>query len=160
MNKEILIDWLNDAYRMEHTVLRILDGYEIDAEEYRDLDIIIRDQRDQTRNQAERLKSEIKRLGGQVTEFESQELINMTSPFQYTAGNTERDRVVKNAITQHAFEHFNHAAYLALIETAKFFGETQTANLCRQIMAEDTAMAKVIEQKLPQVVKEFLNREN
>ncbi|OQA04463.1 MAG: hypothetical protein BWY68_00299 [bacterium ADurb.Bin400] len=51
-NKEILIDWLNDAYRMEHTVTHILQGYEIDAEDYPDLVLIIRDQLEQTREQA------------------------------------------------------------------------------------------------------------
>lgn len=158
-NKEILIDWLNDAYRMEQTVAKILDGYEIDAEDYPEIVLVIRDQRDQTRNQAEMIRAEIKRMGGDVSKLESIEIIDLTSPFQYTAGNIDRDRVIKNALTQHAFEHFNHSAYTALIKAAEFYSEPKTAQICRKIMAEDEEMAHSIQVKLPQLTEKFLGRQ-
>jgi ferritin-like metal-binding protein YciE len=144
---------------MEQTVVKILEGYEIDAEDYPEIVIIIRDQIKQTRKQSIVVRSEIERLGGQIVESESMELIDLTSPFQYTAGNIDRDRVVKNAMTQHAFEHFNHAAYTALIKAAEFYNEPQTITICHKIMAEDKEMAQTIQSKLSGLVERFLGKQ-
>ncbi|OQA04464.1 MAG: hypothetical protein BWY68_00300 [bacterium ADurb.Bin400] len=103
------------------------------------------------------IKGEVERLGGQTIAFESKELLDMTSPFQYTAENLDRDRVVKNAITQHAFEHFNHAAYAALAEAARYYNEPETAQVCEAIMSQDMEMAEMVESKLPEIVKQFLS---
>lgn len=154
--KQILLDWLQDAYEMEETTWRILEGYVIDAEEYPLIDRIIERQIKETKSQAAWIRTEIVRLGGQPLEIESRDLIEMTSPFQYTAMDMDRDRVIKNAITQHAFEHFNHASYVVLAKTAEFYGEEETARICQEIMREDMLMAKEIEKILPELTDEFL----
>src|SRR5690625_3636481 len=69
------------------------------------------------------------------------------------------DEVVKNAIGSYSFEHFEIASYRALIAAAEVAGEEYIAEVCRNILAEEEAMAQWVEQKLPTVTEAFLDIE-
>jgi ferritin-like metal-binding protein YciE len=69
-----------------------------------------------------------------------------------------QDEMVKNALADFAAENFEVASYRSLIAAAQDLGDQQTASVCQQILQEDEAMARWIEQSLPVVVQDTMRR--
>lgn len=66
------------------------------------------------------------------------------------------DALMKNALSDDAAECFEVASYRALVVAAEELGDTRVADLCRDNLKEDEAMARWLEAQLPRVVKETL----
>ncbi|MGP9466764.1 DUF892 family protein [Halomonas citrativorans] len=61
---------------------------------------------------------------------------------------------MKGSIACYAFEHFEIANYKALIQTAESAGHTGVAQVCKEILQEEIAMADHLESTTTQ----FLHR--
>ncbi len=70
-----------------------------------------------------------------------------------------KDELVKNALHDYGTEHFEIACYTSLAAAAEELGDQETARVCREILAEDEAMAQWIAQRLPRVVQETFQQE-
>ena len=66
------------------------------------------------------------------------------------------DELVKNALMDYATEHFEIAAYNALISAAETLGEPEVARLCRENLKEEEDMARFLAEHLPGTVRETL----
>lgn len=60
---------------------------------------------------------------------------------QSVSGMFAGDEVVKGAMAGYVFENMEIASYTVLIAAAQAAGDEQTENVCRQIIAQEHAMA-------------------
>lgn len=150
--KEQFIAWLNDAYSTELALMPVLKNHAKDAEEYpeiRDRDL---QHLEETQRQADRLKEMIVNLGGKVSTSKS--LIgSMFGMGQSISTEFFQDEITKNFLSDYAAEHFEIASYKALIATAEQIGEHQCIPVLRDILREEEAMARWIEERLPLAVR-------
>lgn len=149
--KEQFIAWLNDAYSTELSLIPVLKNHAADAEDYpeiRDRDL---QHLEETRHQAERLKGLIESLGGRVSTVKSF-LGSMLGQGQSISTEFFSDEITKNFLQDYAAENFEIASYKALIETARQIGEHQCIPVLEEILREEEAMARWIENHLPLAV--------
>ena len=155
--KEQFIAWLNDAYSMELALIPVLENHANDAKDY--LEIHERDLQhaEETRRQAEQLKSLIEQLGGNVSTVKSI-IGSLFGTGQSVSTELFRDELIKNFLSDYAAEHFEIASYKALIATAEQIGEHQCIPVLEGILQEEEAMARWIEERLPLAVGESLKK--
>ncbi|SJN13205.1 Protein yciE [Halomonas citrativorans] len=65
---------------------------------------------------------------------------------------------MKGSIACYAFEHFEIANYKALIQTAESAGHTGVAQVCKEILQEEIAMADWLADHLESTATQFLHR--
>ena len=66
------------------------------------------------------------------------------------------DEILKNSLANFAFEHFEIAAYTALITAAEQANVPQAVALLKQNLDEERAMAANIHDGLPDVVRQYI----
>jgi ferritin-like metal-binding protein YciE len=69
-----------------------------------------------------------------------------------------KDELLKNALADYAAENFEVASYTALVPAAQALNDQQTATVCQQILQEDEAMARWLQQNLPTLVQQTLHQ--
>jgi ferritin-like metal-binding protein YciE len=150
--KEQFIAWLNDAYSTELALMPVLKNHAKDAADFPE----IRDRNlqhlEETRRQAERLKKMITNLGGKVSTAKSL-FGTMLGQGQSISTEFFQDEITKNFLSDYAAEHFEIASYKALIETARQIGEHQCIPVLEEILREEEAMARWIEEHLPLAIR-------
>lgn len=155
--REHFVDWLRDAHAMEEQAETMLKAMEGRLEHYPELRTRITQHIQETKHQAERLRHCIQDVGADTSLMK-----DLTGKFMATmqgfSGAMASDEVVKGAMFSYAFEHMEIAAYRNLIAAARIVGETRTAEVCEDILAEEIAMAQWLEEHMGSVVSQFLLR--
>lgn len=150
--------WLRDAHAMEEQAETMLKAQASRLENYPELRQRIEQHIAETQNQAERIEECIKRVGTETSTMKDA-AGRMTAMMQGLGGAFAGDEVVKGAMAGYTFEHFEISAYTSLVAAAEEAGDQQTADVCREILREEEAMADWLKQHLPQVSREYLARE-
>lgn len=153
--RKCLIAWLNDAYAMEQGLIPILKNHAKDADEHPDVRARIEMHIEETRSQAERLKSCLELLGEKPSAMKSG-MASFFGALQAPMTGMSSDELVKNCLTDYATENFEIACYRALILAAQELGEPAIAETCTAILAEEQQMADWLAQQLPTAVGEHL----
>ena len=152
-----LIAWLNDAYGMENALIEILEHQIKDAKDYPHVQPKLEQHLDQTRQHAQMVKDCIERLGGNTSTVKAG-MAKLFGQMQALSTGAAKDEMLKNALADFAAENFEVASYTALITAAQQLGELQTATVCEQIRQQDEEMARWIEQNLPTLVQQTLQK--
>jgi ferritin-like metal-binding protein YciE len=110
---------------------------------------------DETREHARSLERCIQRLGGKTSTVknvigEAMGRVQGLSTAMY------RDERVKNGLAEYATEHFEIACYESLMAAAEQLEEQEIVQVCRDIIAEEEAMAAWIRNQLPELTMHFL----
>jgi ferritin-like metal-binding protein YciE len=150
-----LIRWLNDAYMMERSVEQVLMKHVDDAGELRSWRARLERHLDETREHVRSLEHCIHRLGGKTSTVKNV-MGEVMGRVQGLATAMYRDEQVKNALAEYATEHFEIACYESLIAAADQLGEQEVVRVCREILAEEEAMAQWIREQLPEITMHFL----
>src|SRR6059036_43199 len=142
--KEQLIKHIDEAHAMEQNVLRMLDGMIATTDDPEILDALehhkVQTQRHADR-MAERLEahdaspSAVKQIGGVLGALAKM-------PLDFVRG----EKAGRNARDAYAAEHMEIASYELLSRVAEKAGDAETAAEAREIIEEERAMAKVIEE--------------
>lgn len=151
-------EWLRDAHAMEEQAETMLKAQASRLENYPQLRKRIEQHISETQNQAGRIEECIRRVGTDPSAVKDA-AGRMTAMMQGIGGAFAGDEVVKGAMAGYAFEHFEISAYTSLVAAAEEAGDQQTASVCREILKEEEAMADWLKQHLPQVTREYLERE-
>jgi ferritin-like metal-binding protein YciE len=158
MSKELLVSWLQDAYAMEAALPSMLRAHASHAKgimpEFVER---LRDHAEETELHAERMRQALARVGGQPSIIKSA-LSAMMGPVQGITTGLFSDALVKDALADLATEQFEVGCYDALIAAAHQLGEVEVAALCLGNRTEDDAMAAWLQEQLPRVVRETLQR--
>lgn len=152
--RELLVAWLNNAYAMEQSIIKTLEAHAEDAADYPEIKSKIDSHIEQTKNQADRLEDAIEDLGGDVSSVKSTGAKAM-GYLQGALSNLGDDRIVKNAIMEHATEHFEMATYQSIKTLALRCGEDDVADLADEIMQEEMRMGEKLKEHLPEIVEMY-----
>jgi ferritin-like metal-binding protein YciE len=156
--REHLMDWLKDAHGMEMKAVELLEKQAERLEGYPEVQEKVREHKEQSRSQAERLEHCLDLLDS--SRSWGKDLMGRTAGNLAAMGNAmASDEIIKNCIGNCAFEHFEIACYKSLIETAGIAGELEIVQICKDIMHEEQEMAEWMDQHLPSLTKNFLEKE-
>jgi ferritin-like metal-binding protein YciE len=108
----------------------------------------------ETKAHAKALDKRIKKLGGGTQVVQS--LVGKVTavakgPLHAVRGAGQQEKMLKNAKTQFTSEQEEISTYLALETFARKVGDTETANLARDIRREEERMAKFLEGQIKQL---------
>ena len=141
---EQLIKHIDEAHAMEHNVLRMLDGMISTTDDPEILDAL-EHHKLQTQGHADRMAqrleahdaapSAVKQIGGVLGAL-------MKMPLDFVRG----EKAGRNARDAYATEHLEIASYELLRRIAQKAGDEETAQAAQEIIAEEQAMAKLIEE--------------
>jgi ferritin-like metal-binding protein YciE len=142
--KAQLIKHIDEAHAMEQNVLRMLDEMISTTDDPGILDAL-EHHRLQTQNHADRMAqrleahdtapSTVKQFGGVLGALAK-------LPLDFVRG----EKAGRNARDAYATEHLEIASYELLRRVAQKAGDTETAEVVQEIIAEEQAMAKLIEE--------------
>jgi ferritin-like metal-binding protein YciE len=142
--QEQLIKHIDEAHAMEQNVLRMLDGMISTTDDPEILDAL-EHHKMQTQGHADRMAerleahgespSAVKQLGGVLGALAK-------VPLDLVRG----EKAARNARDGYATEHMEIAGYELLRRIAQKAGDEETATAAQEIIAEEKAMAKLIEQ--------------
>jgi ferritin-like metal-binding protein YciE len=155
--KDMLIAWLNDAHGMENALIQILEHQIKDAKDYPQVQAKLEQHLEQTRRHADLVKGCVEALGGKTSAVKTG-LASLFGQVQAVSTGAAQDELVKNALADYAAENFEVASYTALIQAATALGDQHTAQVCQQILQEDEAMARWLQQNLPTLVQQTLQQ--
>jgi ferritin-like metal-binding protein YciE len=108
----------------------------------------------ETKAHAKALDKRIRKLGGGkqvVQSLVGQVTAAAKGPLHVVRGDGQQEKMLKNAKTQFTSEQEEISTYLALETFAKKVGDTETANLAREIRREEERMAKFLEGQIKQL---------
>lgn len=156
--EENLMVWLRDAHAMETQAIQMLEGQAQRLENYPELRSKVQDHIQETRRQAEMVEQCIDRRGGRTSGLK-EAAAGFTGNMQALSGIFMSDEVMKGSIASYTFEQFEIANYRALIAAAEQVGDQETRSTCEQILRQEEAMASWLSQHLPQVTRQYLERD-
>ena len=138
-----LVKHLDEAYAMEQSVLRMLDGMIRTTDDLQIREDLQRHRRE-TEQHASRLKDRIEAHG------ESPSLVReaggmVGALMKGVLDATRSEKAGRNARDGYATEHMEIASYELLARIASRAGDEETAAAAREIIGEEQAMAKKIE---------------
>ncbi len=108
-----------------------------------------------TQRHTELLEGCIKRLGGSPSALKEA----VGTAFGKVTGLANlpaKDTVVKNALGDYAAENFEVACYTSLVAAAESVGDHETADVCKQILQDEEAMADWLKGYIPTLTQTFL----
>ncbi len=138
-----LIDYVEDAHAMEQSVSTMLDSM-ISTTDDPEIRSMLEHHKQETEEHERRLRERLGALGaGTSTRKQAQTLA--TALMKGVADMARTDKPGKNARDGFVTEHMEIAAYQLLERLAKKAGDEQTAEVARQNLADDEAMARKID---------------
>ncbi len=156
--REHLVDWLRDAHGMEKKAEEILEKQADRLDGYPEMQTRIRRHVEETRRHADRVAECISRYDGDSSKTKDVMSKMMGNVAALTNAMAD-DEVVKNALGDFAFENFEIASYRSLVKAAEAVGDSQTAEVCREILREEENMARFIGENIPMITASFLERD-
>ncbi|MFA7253586.1 MAG: DUF892 family protein [Patescibacteria group bacterium] len=152
--KEILIEWLKNAYAMEQQIVQTLEAHAKDFDSMPEMQEMIEQHIEETKDQADRVKMEVERLGDEVSSVKSG-LAEAMGMMTGMGSDLFKDKIVKNAIAEHATEHLEMATYEAIATAAEIADEPATRELAMDLVKEETRTGEKLKTMLPQVVRKY-----
>ncbi|NYZ63313.1 ferritin-like domain-containing protein [Luteimonas deserti] len=156
--KANLVDWLRNAHAMEQQAEQMLKAQAGRIEHYPELRQRIEQHLEETRGQQALLERCFERLGESPSVMK--DMMGKVAAFgQAIGGAANSDEVVKGAIASYVFESLEIASYTSLIAAAEAVGDTETANVARQILPQEEAMAQWLLEHIPSITVQFMQRD-
>ena len=148
---EIVLTWLDDAYTIEHALIHVLERHAKEAKDHPEIQRRIDGHLAQTRRHAESVAERITALGGEPNAHEG--MAGVLAPLQsLLSGAADEETILTNSIADYASENFEIATYQALIAAVQNRGDSETARVCREILADEQAMATWLDDHMPPLV--------
>ncbi|NLC57229.1 MAG: DUF892 family protein [Armatimonadetes bacterium] len=146
--QERLHRYVDDAIAMESGLLPALKDMADEAISNDDRDMFLR-HREVTQRQHDRLVQRLKEMGKEPSGIKG--VVNKLGIMGHELVNVMRNReekAVRNLITAYGSEHVEIAAYLALETAAEAMGDARTAELAREIRAEEEEFVRWLHGRL------------
>jgi ferritin-like metal-binding protein YciE len=152
------LQWLRDAHAMEEQAEQMLSGTASRIKNYPELKAQLERHLDETRRHADMVRRCIERHGTGTSAVKDT-AAKLVAVGQVLTGLVVGDEIVKASLVTYTFEHMEIGSYRILIATAEVLGDTETKQICEQILKEEENMARWLEENLPTVTKQYLDRE-
>lgn len=142
---------------MERHVESVLERHVKEAQDYPAVREQLEKHLAETHEHVRRIGVALEALGGHVS-VAVDLATGEVGALQGTSTGVFRDEPVRNARAEYAMEHFEIATYSALIAAAEEAGLGDLSRTCSDILREETAMALWLEDRIPQLTREYLER--
>ena len=120
----------------------------------------------ETRQHSRLLEKRIKKVNGKTAEnltkatSQANKLIaTAKGPLHSIRGNSENEKMLKNAKTEYFNEHEEIATYTAIETLAEAVGDQETAKLAREIRRDEERMAGFLEKQIPILTRQMVKEE-
>lgn len=153
---ERITQWLRDAHAMETEAETMLTAMASRIESYPSLKQRIEQHIQETKGQAARIEARLQALGSSTPTAKNM-VTGMMASMHAMGQATMSDEVLKGFGVSYAFEHMEIGAYRNLLFAAEALGDTQTAQLCRETIPEEQAMADWLLENQQSLVQQFLS---
>lgn len=155
--RETLVAYLRDAYAMEQEALSILDRQIQRGQDLPGFADRLRQHRDETEHQAERLESALHRLGADTSALKTMGA-KLSGLVQAALTGMADDEVVKDLMAAYTYEQWEVVNYRILAEVADAAGEPEVRRLAEESLAEEQAMARWLDGQVGPVTRAYLAR--
>ena len=155
---DTLMHSLRNAHAMEKQAIGSTENQIDRMQNYPEMQAWVRDHVELSRSQRERIRQCPERRGGDASSFKDMALSVMGNVQELT-GTFAADEVIKNAITDDGFKHYEIGAYLSLVAAAEAVGDHETKRVVDEILREEEGLADRLKPILPVVMAEYLRRE-
>ncbi|HVW22804.1 MAG TPA: ferritin-like domain-containing protein [Opitutaceae bacterium] len=150
-----LVSWLNNAYAMERSLIKVLEHHAKDAADLPEVR-----ERDElhiaeTHRHAERIEECLRFLGESPSRAMGV-MGGIMGLVQSMATGPFNDELIKNFLMDYAAESFEVGAYRSLISAADKLGLTEIARLLGENLLEDEAMALWLGERIPDITRRCL----
>ena len=155
--REILITGLKNAYALEAHAADVTENQASRLGDYPELQRRVQQHHEETLRQRDRLGECLGQLGESPSTLKDSALRlvgNMQTMFHATAD----DEVLKGTFASVSLEHYEIASYKSLIAMAEACNEHPVAEICRQNLREEEAMAQFLDSNIEQVTRTYLAR--
>ena len=156
--RDNLISWLRDAYAMECQAIELLEAQINRLEHYPEALPRLREHLQQTREQQASVEQCLDQLGADRSTLK-ETAMKLAANMQGMMHAMSSDEILKTALANHAFEHFEAAFYCSLKAAADALGEQEIARTCDSIMRQELAMADWVFDQLSPLTQKYLQRE-
>lgn len=156
--KDHLLSWLKDAHAAEEQAITMLSNLSGRLNDYPELKSRVEQHVEETRTQSERVRQCLERHGTDASMLKDAgtKLMGLGQAF---SGIFTSDEVMKGLLASYTFEHMEIASYRILIAAARRLGDTEMAGVCEEILQEEKAMAKWLEDHVEGITDRFLSLE-
>lgn len=143
--------YLEDAIAAEQNFESTLRANAKEAD-YPQVKALFEQHADETRRQHERLSARLTELGGKPSGVKSflAHMFGM-APKMAQLGHDDAEKSTQDLVMAYSVEHSEMAMYQALIQACEAAGDTVTAQLARDIQAEERRTAELIWSLLPTI---------
>lgn len=156
--RDHLLSWLKDAHAAEEQAVTMLSNLAGRIENYPELKARIEQHVEETRRQSTRVEECLRSLGSDTSMLKDAGT-KLMGLGQGLSGIFTSDEIAKGVLASYTFEHMEIASYRMLIAAARQVGEPQVQRVCEEILQEEVAMAKWLEDNLDGITQKFLARE-
>lgn len=153
----LFITGLKDAHGVEHQALALIDRQLNIIANYPEVADMLRKHRVETEGQIARLDEILDGLDTKASLIKDAAL-TITGNLAALAHVPSPDAIIKNSFANHAFEHFEMAAYTGLLTLAEIGGHATATPLLQQTLEEETRMADWTLASLPDLMRTFVAR--
>ena len=157
-NRELLITGLRNAYAVESQALDMLKSQHNRLDDYPELKSRIGEHITETEQQIVRLERCLGKFGESAStlkDFALRAMGNLQNWMHALAS----DEVLKGTFASYAFENYEIASYTALIAMAEACGDAEVADVCRQTLREEEAMADWLRQRIDPTVRQYMAKQ-
>lgn len=153
--RDLLIVGLRNAHGMENQAEELMERQAERSKDYPQVQARLRTHLEETRVQKQRLEDVLKSLNentSTVKDIAMSFMGNMAAMAHAIAP----DEILKNALANNAFEHYEIAAYKSLIALARQAGETRLLPILETSLKEEEQMAAWVDANLENVTLSYL----
>src|SRR5512134_976012 len=137
---ETLMQGLRNAHAMEKQAIESTENQIDRLKNYPQMQAWVRDHVEASKRQRERVRQCLERRGGDASRLKDMALSIMGN-IQEMTGAMASDEVIKNAITDYGFKHYEVAAYISLGAAAQAVGDQETKRVADEIAREEEGLA-------------------
>jgi ferritin-like metal-binding protein YciE len=158
MHRRFLEKWLRDAYAMEKAAIEILEKQVKALNDYPEAQDRVQEHLQETQWQIEQVSKCLGDLNIKPAPAKDV-LAKISANVAALTNATAEDRVLKDFISNAAFENMEIASYASLMAAAEECEEPQIRSVCEQILEQEERMAQWCEENIEMLTQEFLTRQ-
>ncbi|MXP67713.1 ferritin-like domain-containing protein [Pantoea sp. Aalb] len=156
-SEENFLDWVKDAHAMEKQAESMLEKMASRLESYSSFKERIEEHIKETHEHQILVQNIIDHYCSSRSLFK--DVAGKLCAFgQSIGGMMARDEIIKNAISNNVFEHFEIASYTSLITAALHINDTKSVQIFKRIREQEIAMADWTITNLPNITEQYLIR--
>jgi ferritin-like metal-binding protein YciE len=153
--QELFITGLQNAHGVEHQALALMDRQLDHLANYPEVSEMLRKHRAETEQQISRLDEILAGFDTSASKLKDIAL-SLSGNMAAIAHLPAPDEILKNNFANHAFEHFEIAAYTSLLTMAEIGSFTQATPLLQQSLDEEQRMADWVLSSLPDLTRKYV----